>query len=405
MSILNFIIILLIILVLSMFFYNKYSETYMDYGFMKPYNRNYKYYGLKAEIHPLQMIGLLNFLKTKYEPDENRNSNKLIEAVNETRYKAVKKWIIDIISKVACGMSEDYNIDEASVGKFRKIQTTASFEIIEEELVKSEISLDNKIETFKFILKIYREPAEIGFIIYFDIGKAIYDDTYYFNNYQVKGVQFQDEIKFNNLNNPDLDDKCSLGLSNAKCNTLISYNKDYNKNKVDFVNNHKIQKAIDIEESEYKCFFKDALNEIECNSHELIKVTGTDDTTKSAPGLWAKGKCTIDEECPFFKANQNYENVRGGCINNQCELPINMKLLTPTIVDPKSIPLCHNCNSKPGCKGIECSQCCKDQLNNKMYPNLKNGTPDYAFNDDMVFREDQSDILEGKGLSSFKLAL
>ena len=51
----------------------------------------------------------------------------------------------------------------------------------------------------------------------------------------------------------------------------MSYDKDYIEKNMEFLDNIKIEQARAKEEELYKCFYKDANNEIECISKEYIK--------------------------------------------------------------------------------------------------------------------------------------
>jgi len=79
--------------------------------------------------------------------------------------------------------------------------------------------------------------------------------------------------------------------------------------------------------------------------------------------------CEKNEECPFYQANNNYKNYRGGCIDGRCEMPIGINQVAYRLYDPKSQPMCHNC------KDVSNSYCCDKQDN-----------PDYAFQLDMFER-------------------
>ena len=380
------------------------NEYFKDYGVIKPYVRNYRYYGIKAEIHPLQMIGLLNFLQKKYPEsiiDTKVSNNKELKT-----YENVKVWINNLISKVACSMAVDdieliENIeDEIKINelkKFRKIQNNNSFEIIDDELLQTEISNLQRINKFKFVITLYREPAEIGYIIYLDISYDKVNARYSINNFKVLGVLMEDQIK---LKNKDLDESCSIQEPNEKCNNNLSFSNDYDEKKQKFMESIQLNKAIDRENELFKCFFKDALNKNECESYELIKKEGTTETIKSNPGLWAKSRCTIDEECPFFKANQNYPNTRGGCKRDgYCEMPVNVTAITPTMAQYNNQPLCYNCR-KNNCEGLECLKCCDDQMDKNKYPNLV--TPDYMFENDTTVRLENESYFTTKGYSPTK---
>lgn len=83
--------------------------------------------------------------------------------------------------------------------------------------------------------------------------------------------------------------------------------------------------------------------------------------------------CRTDNECPFFQANKNYLNVRGGCHNGYCEMPIGVRRLSfrKYALNDQSFPYCHRC------KDPRDPNCCEAQKDRKAYPHLK--SPDVAF--------------------------
>lgn len=117
-------------------------------------------------------------------------------------------------------------------------------------------------------------------------------------------------------------------------------------------------------------------------------------------GIWDE-RANRNEDCPYYKANDNYPNTFGGIIDKEglCELPINMKNVGYTgyskIKD--DIPLCYNCkynNIGNGTLGY----CCEDQLTNKdVYKNLMG--PDYAFAGDKQERRKWSSFFLENNLS------
>ena len=85
-------------------------------------------------------------------------------------------------------------------------------------------------------------------------------------------------------------------------------------------------------------------------------------------GYWDK-PCKTNNECPFYQANKNYPNYRGGCdMNGRCELPLGMKPIAFKNYDKMFKPWCYNC------KSLE-PECCDKQHN-----------PDYAFSLDQFDR-------------------
>ena len=98
-------------------------------------------------------------------------------------------------------------------------------------------------------------------------------------------------------------------------------------------------------------------------------------------GVWDK-KCIKDDECPFYKSNKNYINNFGGCNKGFCELPLNMKSISPHYyeINPNKQPYCHNYKKNN-------YDSCHLQTNKNLYPNLK--SPDYAFKNDETLRKNQ----------------
>lgn len=91
---------------------------------------------------------------------------------------------------------------------------------------------------------------------------------------------------------------------------------------------------------------------------------------KKQPTYWDK-PCEKHTECPFYQANKNYPNYRGGCVDGRCEMPIGVTSVSYRLYDKQtSTPLCHNCKASS-------PLCCEEQKDRKLYPFLKG--PDYAF--------------------------
>ena len=126
-----------------------------------------------------------------------------------------------------------------------------------------------------------------------------------------------------------------------------------------------------------------------------------------AVGIFDK-PCKEDKECPYFQSNKNYPNNFGKCINNKCQLPINMTNIGYHyyVSDKNSAPLCYNCNEKKfNATSSELGNCCNEQNDKKKYPFLK--SPDYAFKDDLLIRKNY-DIQKNyiiKGNNKYNLIL
>tara|TARA_B100000902_G_scaffold283453_1_gene269443 strand:- start:358 stop:1518 length:1161 start_codon:yes stop_codon:yes gene_type:complete len=133
--------------------------------------------------------------------------------------------------------------------------------------------------------------------------------------------------------------------------------------------NNKTRNKID-ERLQYRCYGKTEFNKIDCEA----KYDSFGKVNKQV-GIWDR-PCTNNNECPFYKANKNYKNNLGGCINNRCQMPIGLKTKGPMVHKSIKFAICSNCK-----KGVNC---CKEQQNRNIYPKLK--SPDYRFQDDTKIR-------------------
>lgn len=108
------------------------------------------------------------------------------------------------------------------------------------------------------------------------------------------------------------------------------------------------------------------------------------------PGTWDR-PCVSNEECPFFKKNQNYPNERGGCIGGKCEMPINIRRVGFRQFDAKHKPFCHNCRNV-GYK------CCAEQMLRRDPAYSQMVSPDYVFSDDQIPRLKYASDLALRGM-------
>lgn len=83
--------------------------------------------------------------------------------------------------------------------------------------------------------------------------------------------------------------------------------------------------------------------------------------------------CIKNEDCPFYKANKNYKNQRGGCLKGGvCEMPVGIKRIAYRTFDDQggNAPFCYQC------KDPNDPLCCTKQKK-----------PDYAFPNDTKERK------------------
>lgn len=119
------------------------------------------------------------------------------------------------------------------------------------------------------------------------------------------------------------------------------------------------------------------VNEYECVG---ISTIFTQDVCETKGHVWDK-RCESNDECPFYMANKNYPNSRGGCIDGYCEMPLGVERLGYTKFTTDADAFCHRCHdvTKP--------TCCDEQKKTTSYPQLL--TPDYAFKGDEFERHNQ----------------
>jgi hypothetical protein len=81
--------------------------------------------------------------------------------------------------------------------------------------------------------------------------------------------------------------------------------------------------------------------------------------------------CLQDSDCPYFQANNNYSNSRGGCMDSGvCELPVGVRRVSYRTYDDTGVfaPFCYGCDAYD-------TACCS-----------KSSSPDYAFANDTADR-------------------
>ena len=119
-------------------------------------------------------------------------------------------------------------------------------------------------------------------------------------------------------------------------------------------------------------------------------------------GIW-DAPCMHDNQCPFFKANKNYPNVRGQCRDDgTCEMPIGVTRIGYRQHDKRTPPLCHNCKLQPSSIKPNIHKSflypCANKQKHKKSPFELLATPDYAFLNDYRERVKFSNQLKERDL-------
>ena len=307
---------------------------------------------------------------------------------------------LDMRSKIQKDM-DDKKRREDVLTNFKKL-----FPFIK-ELVETKLNTKQVIENSKTDTDYIPEPFQLGgfeiIIIFKDLDvretHALIDATLYRKNkYFVFNTTL--EITFNDDNRIQINDiyitsfspsedspqffkkyKMNL-LKDKECvlnadTTLPICQQTYQGTPRDFFKTIKNNDDRYFRELSGRCIGKTALNRDKCVSKDR----------NGKMGIWGE-LCKLDSDCPYFKANKNYKNERGGCLpNGYCELPYNMEHYDFKTAKKDLEPLCHNCPKNKNCMGVECSQCCDSQE-----------IPDYAFENDTKNRLKYKKELAGKGL-------
>ena len=165
----------------------------------------------------------------------------------------------------------------------------------------------------------------------------------------------------------------SMELENKILNNKEEIKEMVDKQKTDY--NDRITR-------QYACYKGKGDTEMECLD------TKDKEGREKPPGIWDY-KCMKDSECPFYMANKNYPNTRGGCIDGMCEMPVNVRQTSPHkySLDPTYRPYCHKCIGKD-------YRCCDLQSDKKIF---KLDTPDYMFKKDFSERKQYSELLDSMG--------
>ena len=138
---------------------------------------------------------------------------------------------------------------------------------------------------------------------------------YFLNEHRsdyIEDIPFSPHIILKSENDIDISSKIHVKNKIDRINEIDEYISELNQNDFCIKNKH-LAECITAERN-YKCFGKIEFTEKECTANtDLIG-------NRVEPGLWDR-KCVANEECPFYKANKNFPNDFGKCVNGYCDLP------------------------------------------------------------------------------------
>jgi hypothetical protein len=246
-----------------------------------------------------------------------------------------------------------------------KYHSYINYQIKNFNLVHQTYSEDKKYINLEGAIHIYRKNRIRYFTLHFNIiipninQISITASNYYINELKIVGVKTLPIIDKNKTEKTDL-----KFLQDRTLGELMS----------------------DREGGDFKCFhpkgqngeLPNYTNKLDCISYHK-EVDGV--------GVWDE-PCKSNNECPFYQANQNYDNQFGGCILGQCQLPTGLDKVGYRHWNKLTQPYCHQCNlvSDKTSTSISDKQCCNQQKEAIETEEISLKTPDYIFDNDSNLR-------------------
>jgi len=299
--------------------------------------------------------------------------NDKIYKLDEIQFSMISKkdWNTDqyynyVLSKVKYHFVLQLNINSKRFKYDDSKYPIDLFHIINTDVVRW--FYNQELGYFKILLniEIYRQNKTNSFILYTEVGFKPDKDIFHIYDSKIVGTRNQDQIGFNKLYNDYNDKSPELPLKQHDFS-------DYRLDNDDTVSSFKViekQRAEDNvqrkKEEMYKCFHPGIAGQIYEGSKDKNDCESYHENLGSV-AVWDR-PCLTDDECPFYQANKNYPNNRGGCIKDNesgtgfCELPVGMNLIGYRRYG-KELPYCYNCgeDKDENCRGVECSRCCAKQ--------------------------------------------
>ena len=357
-----------------------------------------KYYSVLTEISNKNFDKILKKINNKYKFSYDFKFKKICQK-SFNYWDGLKKNDINLnyLLLIANFLIKLINIEIQKVAYFKFCK---NFKIYKKHILY--VGKYSNYYKYVFNLLIYRKNKLTGFELQAIGYINVKNNNIYFDKLQIKGNKVSSQIINNDINNYEININNSDNANKIYANIWWKYPyKSFFSSDKNFKNiiqsnkkNSKLLKIRKNEESKNRynlmCYNKDFSvqyhsNKILCESNKSFF------EKKKKIGVWDK-QCRSNYDCPYYKANKNYENNHGNCYNGKCQLPINMKLFgfRNYIKGDKFKPFCYNCpDGKIG-------DCCEQQKNKKLYPKLL--SPDYAYLDDIQSRYKSKYSLKYKNL-------
>lgn len=352
-------------------------EEDMDEGILKNYRINPDMNTYSQEIFYEDMNKIVNTIL--FAGSFDLVYGEILDLKGNLKKDKIHKLICNNLVFVINNSFKMYKLNHKN-NKFDKRQyKLLDYKILNDSEIK-DLSIDNR--NLIFNIKVFKNDKDFHYTLQVSCNYNFITKKVTYLNIDIIGITDQEKIKFANASDL-IDENCRVDkkyngevktcfrdeLNNNK--SLQEFEKEFQELDVkEFMDKKKKEELKHNDYIKYKCFLKKGFNDSTCKAYDSIKGT---------IGVYDK-PCNVNDDCPFYKKNKNYENARGGCINGYCEMPVNIERVGYKNYRMANKPFCYGCN-RSNCLGEECFDCCEEQKND---PNLN--SPDYMFSNDMYDR-------------------
>lgn len=357
-----------------------------------------KYYTIRDEATYYEIESILELFRSKYE--FFKFDNKYYR-INEIKYQNIElsTYVSQTFKYLLLNFLVDFNAKSKKENIGSPYHQFEPYKIINVELMKILYNKELNVYRYIFACELYRKNKRNSINLYIEMVYKVDKDIVLYDKLYNIGIRNDDQIAFNKLANRGNNYQMSMHsfLDENEDLSIVKSEKEIEQ----LLKEREQQYDLDYYLRHFKC-----LNPKAATGVDLDSITQNDCISYSpryqCPGKWDI-PCSNDYECPFYMANKNYSNNRGGCVKGYCEMPVNVGSIGYHYMD-KEQPLCYNCKKigkNKNCSGLKCNQCCEEQKNRNLYPELE--TPDFAFKDDYTSRIANKEQLKKRGLKADKM--
>jgi hypothetical protein len=344
-----------------------------------PYEYKDKY--SKDEVKAMVTNSYSDIMKTMNSVNNNMVDYGFIEedGIKYNYFNGIKRniinfeWVINMRDRVMKDIEDQFNQVSFKIAQCQSSYNPCKLEIVDWRIIKLGRGRNNgnKAMEGQILIGVKERPQLIliRYIVSDEGGYRLY--TIY-----VEGFSNRSERMYENQEKK----LCNEGNIIPNPNPIIKTDKilDISMNEPQIVKprseligvvDNVLQKFYDMNEP--KCYGKLAATKNECES--IYDPAGR---PNKVIGVWDK-ECRKDSECPFYKANKNYPNNFGRCIDGKCEMPYGIKQVSPFKYREEDKAVCYRCKNND-------LNCCEEQKDRNKYGDMK--SPDYKFEGDELLR-------------------